>query len=138
MSELDKIKYINCGIPKRIVIPNEVKEIIVAEVSIKLLEEGVNRAIIDYCVNVDSNDFNFFKNLVFQLYKITKSSAQIAIGPPRIIIVSPTVINIQSFFIYDKEVCKEDIKYIATIKNTNTFGAGTAIFNNSNLRVRIF
>lgn len=60
MSELDKIKYIKCGIPTRIVIPNEIKEIIVAEVSIKLLEEGVNRAIIDYCVNVDSNDFNFF------------------------------------------------------------------------------
>lgn len=60
------------------------------------------------------------------------------IGPSRIIVVSPTVVNIQSFFIYDDKVCRDDLKYIATIKNTTTIGNGTAIFSNSNLKVRIF
>lgn len=138
MCEVDKIRYINCGIPKRIFIPNKEEEFIVAEVNIKLLEEKYRKAIIDYCVNVDSNDFDFFKNLTFQLYKITKDLDQIPIGTPRVIIVSPTVANIQSFFIYDEEVCKDIIKYIATIKTTSNLGTGTAILNNSNLRVRVF
>lgn len=138
MCEVDKIRYINCGIPKRISIPNKEEEFIVAEVNIKLLEEKYRKAIIDYCVNVDSNDFDFFKNLTFQLYKITKDLDQIPIGTPRVIIVSPTVANIQSFFIYDEEVCKDIIKYIATIKTTSNLGTGTAILNNSNLRVRVF
>lgn len=139
MSCLDKLKYINCGVSKTIIIPNETKEFIVAEVKVKLLDNNYNKAIIDYCVNVDSNDFNFFKNLTFQLYKLTKRGCLIPVGPERLITVTTTVDNIQSFFIYDDQICKEYIKYIAIINAPKAqLGNGTIILNNSNLRVRIF
>lgn len=138
MSCLDKLKYINCGVSKRILIPNETKEFIVAEVKVKLVDDSYNKAIIDYCVNVDSNDFDFFKTLTFQLYKFTKCGNLIPVGPERLIIVTVTVDNIQSFFIYDDQVCKDDIKYVAIIKAPISLGSGTIILNNSNLRVRIF
>lgn len=60
MSDLEKLRYINCGIAKRVLVPNDIKEVIVAEVNIKALGEIPNKAIIDYCVNVDANNFDFF------------------------------------------------------------------------------
>lgn len=136
---LDKLKYINCGVSKRILIPNETIEFIVAEVKINSIDKNYNKAIIDYCVNVDSNDFDFFKTLTFQLYKVTQNGDLISVGPERLIIVTVTVDNIQSFFIYDNQICKEDSKYIAIIRAPKSLiGNGTIILNNSNLRVRIF
>lgn len=138
MIDFNDIIYIKSGEPKRILINNELKEYIVAEVNVNLHKKNSKRILIDYCVNVDANTFNFFKTLNFRLYKISGNFAPEPIGSSRIIVISPTIANIQSFFLCDEEVCRDCFKYIAVAENTGTIGTGVAILNNSNLRVTIF
>ncbi len=138
MIDFNNIIYIKSGDPKRILINNEIKEYVVAEVNVKLNTERCKHIIVDYSVNVDSNDINFFRLLDFKLYKISKNFIPQPIGSTRNIIITPQIINIQSFFLCDYEVSKENFKYVAVVENTNSIARGIAILNNSNLRVTIF
>ncbi|MBD7914978.1 DUF4489 domain-containing protein [Clostridium sp. Sa3CUN1] len=138
MIDFNNIIYIKSGDPRRILINNEIKEYVVAEVNVKLNIERCKHIIVDYSVNVDSNDINFFRPLDFKLYKISKNFIPQPIGSTRNIIIIPQIINIQSFFLCDYEVSEENFKYIAVVENTNSISSGIAILNNSNLRVTIF
>lgn len=138
MIDFNEIIYIKSGNPKTILINNELKKYIVAEVNVNLYKRDNKKILIDYCVNVDANTFDFFKTLNFRIYKVAENFTAEPIGSMRNIIISPTIANIQSFFLYDEEVCRDCFKYIAVAENTGTIGNGVAILNNSNLRVTIF
>lgn len=138
MMDFNNIIYIKSGKPRSVLIDNTLREYVVAEVNVKLKEKKYRQIMIDYCVNVDANTFDFFKTLNFRLYKISENFTPEPIGSTRSVIIIPTIANIQSFFLYDDEVYRENFRYIAVVENTGTIGNGVAILNNSNLKVTIF
>ena len=138
MVDFNNIIYIKSGNLRSILIDNTIREYIVAEVNVKLKEKKHRKILIDYCVNVNANTVIPFRTLNFRLYKIRENFETEPIGSSRNIIISPTISNIQSFFLCDEEEFSDKFKYIAVVENTQTLSTGVAILNNSNLKVTIY